>query len=113
MTAPRSDAPQRLTGLRVVDVHGTKVGTVQQVYRDDATNAPEWITVRTGLLGLKEPFVPLAGARRTGDELHVPHTRGTIRSAPRIDTTDHLDPSAETRLYDHYGIPRPGASGPG
>ncbi|MFF4601308.1 PRC-barrel domain-containing protein [Streptomyces sp. NPDC001339] len=112
MTAPRSDAPQRLTGLRVVDVHGAKVGTVQQVYRDDATNAPEWITVRTGLFGLTEVFVPLAGARRTGDALHVPYTKHAIRSAPPIDTPDHLDPSAETRLYRHYGILRPGAPGP-
>ncbi|MER6051473.1 PRC-barrel domain-containing protein [Streptomyces sp. NPDC001793] len=112
MDAPMGGTPQSLTGLRVVDAEGAKVGVVQQVYRDDATDEPEWITVRTGLLGLKETFVPLAGARRAGDELHVPHTKGTMKAAPRIDAEGHLDPSEEERLYRHYGLLPPGPAGP-
>ncbi|MFD8546693.1 PRC-barrel domain-containing protein [Streptomyces sp. NPDC059649] len=107
MNAPLGDTPRTLTGLHVVDADGARMGTVQQVYRDDATNEPEWITVRTGLFGLKETFIPLAGARRTGDELHVPHTKATIKKAPRIDAEGHLDPSEETELYRHYGLIRP------
>lgn len=114
MNAPLGDSPQSLTGLHVVDADGAKVGTVQQVYRDDATNDPEWITVRTGLFGMKETFIPLAGARRTGGVLHVPHSRSTIKEAPRIDADGHLDPSEEERLYRHYGMTRPGlAEDPG
>ncbi|MGW1374635.1 DUF2382 domain-containing protein [Streptomyces sp. NPDC002446] len=112
MNAPLGDSPQSLTGLHVVDRDGARVGTVQQVYRDDATNDPEWITVRTGLFGLKETFIPLAGARRTGGELHVPYTKDTIRQAPRIDADGHLDPSEEDRLYRHYGLGRPGSADP-
>ncbi|MEU7639298.1 PRC-barrel domain-containing protein [Streptomyces sp. NPDC039016] len=112
MNAPLGGTPQSLTGLHVVDAEGAKVGLVQQVYRDDATNEPEWITVRTGLFGMKESFVPLAGARRTGDELHVPHTKATIKEAPRIDAEGHLDPSEEERLYRHYGMVRPGTTEP-
>ncbi|MFI7098240.1 PRC and DUF2382 domain-containing protein [Streptomyces sp. NPDC050161] len=108
MNAPLGDTPQDLTGLNVVDSEGAKVGSVQQVYRDDATNIPEWITVRTGLFGMKETFVPLAGARRVDDELHVPHTKETIKEAPRIDADGHLDPSEEDELYRHYGLTRPG-----
>ncbi|ARF57563.1 PRC-barrel domain-containing protein [Streptomyces gilvosporeus] len=107
MNAPLGETPQHLTGLTVVDSQGSKVGTVQQVYRDDATNAPEWITVRTGLFGMKEIFVPLAGARRTGGELHVPYPKDTIKHAPRIDANGHLDPSEEAVLYRHYGLIRP------
>ncbi|GGU44774.1 photosystem reaction center subunit H [Streptomyces albospinus] len=113
MNAPLGDTPQSLTGLHVVDAEGAKVGIVQQVYRDDATNDPEWITVRTGLFGMKETFVPLAGARRTGDELQVPHTKATIKEAPRIDADGHLDPSEEERLYRHYGLKWPGSGGAG
>ncbi|MGA5564663.1 PRC-barrel domain-containing protein [Streptomyces platensis] len=113
MNAPLGDAPQSLTGLHVVDADGAKVGKVQQVYRDDATNEPEWITVRTGLFGMKETFIPLAGARRTGDELHVPHAKETIKHAPRIDADGHLDPSEEAELYRHYGMTRPGTVDPG
>ncbi|MEV7469187.1 PRC-barrel domain-containing protein [Streptomyces kronopolitis] len=112
MTAPLGDAPHSLTGLQVVDADGVKVGKVQQVYRDDATNDPEWVTVRTGLFGMKETFIPLAGATRSGDELHVPHDKHTIKAAPRIDVDGHLDPSEETELYRHYGMPRPGVTGP-
>ncbi|TSB21945.1 PRC and DUF2382 domain-containing protein [Streptomyces benahoarensis] len=111
MNAPLGDTPQDLTGLNVVDAEGAKVGSVQQVYRDDATNVPEWITVRTGLFGMKETFIPLAGARRVDDELHVPHTKDTIKEAPRIDADGHLDPSEEDELYRHYGLTRPGTTG--
>ncbi|MFE5740328.1 PRC and DUF2382 domain-containing protein [Streptomyces celluloflavus] len=110
MNAPLGDNPQALTGLTVVDAAGAKVGVVQQVYRDDATNAPEWITVRTGLFGMKETFVPLAGARQQGGELHVPHTKETIKDAPRIDADGHLEPMEEDELYRHYGLTRPGAA---
>ncbi|MCB5908439.1 PRC and DUF2382 domain-containing protein [Streptomyces pinistramenti] len=110
MNAPLGDTPQDLTGLNVVDAEGAKVGAVQQVYRDDATNIAEWITVRTGLFGMKETFVPLAGARRVDDELHVPHTKETIKEAPRIDADGHLDPSEEEELYRHYGLTRPGTA---
>ncbi|GAA3179457.1 MULTISPECIES: PRC and DUF2382 domain-containing protein [Streptomyces] len=111
MNAPLGGTPQDLTGLNVVDAEGAKVGSVQQVYRDDATNEPEWITVRTGLFGMKETFIPLAGARRVDDELHVPHTKETIKEAPRIDADGHLDPSEEDQLYRHYGLKRPGTAG--
>jgi uncharacterized protein (TIGR02271 family) len=113
MNAPLGDNPQDLTGMNVVDEDGAKVGSVQQVYRDDATNAPEWITVRTGLFGMKETFVPLAGARRAGDELRVPHAKDTIKEAPRIDADGHLDPSEEAELYRHYGLTRPGTAAAG
>lgn len=112
MNAPLGGTPQNLTGSHVVDAEGARVGTVQQVYRDDATNDPEWITVRTGLFGMKETFIPLAGARREGDQLRVPHTKEMIKDAPRIDAQGHLDPSEEEELYRHYGMTRPGAVGP-
>ncbi|MEV0370883.1 PRC and DUF2382 domain-containing protein [Streptomyces sp. NPDC050636] len=111
MNAPLGGTPLNLTGSHVVDVEGARVGTVQQVYRDDATNDAEWITVRTGLFGMKETFIPLAGARREGDQLRVPHTKETIKAAPRIDAEGHLDPSEEEELYHHYGMTRPGAVG--
>ncbi|TJZ46149.1 DUF2382 domain-containing protein [Streptomyces piniterrae] len=111
MNAPLGETFQQLTGAHVVDAEGAKVGTVQQVYRDDATNEPEWVTVRTGLFGMKETFIPLAGARREGDQLHVPHSKEAIKEAPRIDAEGHLDPSEEEELYRHYGMTRPASVG--
>ncbi|WP_063760039.1 PRC and DUF2382 domain-containing protein [Streptomyces sclerotialus] len=111
MNAPLGDTPHDLAGLTVFDADGNKVGTVQQVYRDDATNEAEWITVRTGLFGTKETFVPLAGCTRTDDGLRVPHTKEQIKDAPRMDADGHLEPSEEERLYRHYGLTRSGRGG--
>ncbi|MBZ4015574.1 PRC and DUF2382 domain-containing protein [Streptomyces purpurogeneiscleroticus] len=113
MNAPLGDTPHDLAGLNVIDADGGKVGTVQQVYRDDATNEPEWITVSTGLFGTKETFVPLAGCTRVDDAIRVPHTKDQIKDAPRMDADGHLEPSEEERLYRHYGLTRSGRGGMG
>ncbi|MFE6775142.1 PRC and DUF2382 domain-containing protein [Streptomyces sp. NPDC057702] len=108
MTAPQGDTPQELSGMHVVDPDGQKVGSVQQVYSDDITGVPEWITVRTGLFGMKETFVPLAGAQHSGGDLRVPYSKEEVKDAPRIDAAGHLSPEEETELYRHYGLRQPG-----
>ncbi|MEU8887124.1 PRC and DUF2382 domain-containing protein [Streptomyces sp. NPDC048442] len=108
MTAPNGYTPEDLSGANVVDAEGNKVGAVQKVYRDDSTGEPEWVTVRTGLFGTKETFVPLAGATRTDGGLRVPHSKDLIKDAPRIDVDGHLDRAEEGTLYQHYGLTGPG-----
>jgi uncharacterized protein (TIGR02271 family) len=88
----------------VVSSDGNKIGSVGQVYADDADGQPTWVTVKTGLFGTSESFVPLQGARLEGDDIVVPYTKDQVKDAPRVDTDGHLDPSEEDRLYDHYGI---------
>ncbi len=51
-----------LRGTGAHDRDGREVGTTVQVYFDDENGSAEWITVRTGLFGLSESFVPLAEA---------------------------------------------------
>jgi uncharacterized protein (TIGR02271 family) len=98
--------------LRRATVHatdGSKIGKVGEVYLDDATDRPEWVTVRTGLFGSSETFVPLAGATSSDDELRVPYTKDQVKDAPRTDADGQLTPEEEERLYRHYGLD---ASGP-
>ncbi|WP_328535446.1 PRC and DUF2382 domain-containing protein [Streptomyces sp. NBC_00344] len=105
-------SPDELTGLTVYDVAGDKIGGVEQIYLDDQSGKPEWATVKTGLFGSKETFVPLEGARREGDALHIPHAKELVKGAPRLDAEQHLDLVQEQELYEHYGLSRPGqASG--
>lgn len=105
-------SPDELTGLTVYDVAGEKIGGVEQVYLDDQSGSPEWATVKTGLFGSKETFVPLEGARREGSALHIPHAKELVKGAPRLDAEQHLDLAQEQELYEHYGLSRPGqASG--
>ncbi|MFE1575059.1 DUF2382 domain-containing protein [Streptomyces fradiae] len=101
-----------LQGATAYDSNGEKIGTIGQVYVDDQLGTPEWITVKTGLFGTKETFVPLAGARRQEGQLHVPYTKDMVKDAPRCDTDEHLDASEEQRLYRHYrATPGGGARG--
>lgn len=95
-----------LDGLTVYDSDGEKVGTVGRVYVDDDTGKPDWITVKTGMFGMKESFVPLAGARRVGSDLHVSHPKDRVKEAPRVDADAHLSVSEEEELYRHYGMTR-------
>jgi sporulation protein YlmC with PRC-barrel domain len=93
-----------LMGSTVRDSAGDKIGKVGQVYLDDTTGQPEWVTVRTGLFGTKESFVPLAAARVEGDELVVDIPKSKVHEAPRIDEEGHLSEEQETELYTYYGV---------
>jgi sporulation protein YlmC with PRC-barrel domain len=93
-----------LMGSTVRDNAGEKIGKVGQVYLDDTTGQPEWVTVRTGLFGTKESFVPLAAARVEGDELIVDIAKARVSDAPKIDEDGHLSEEQETELYAYYGV---------
>ena len=56
--------PRSLIGRKAFDRNGAKIGTVDEVYLDDATGVPEWAAVRTGPVqpGRLRP----AGAQRAG-----------------------------------------------
>jgi hypothetical protein len=95
----------RVLGHTAYDRTHKKLGRVGQVFIDDETGAPEWITVQTGMFGTKETFVPLQPAELQGDEVVVPFEQERIKDAPKVETeAGHLTPSEEARLYDYYGM---------
>ncbi|WP_330172235.1 PRC and DUF2382 domain-containing protein [Streptomyces sp. NBC_01498] len=101
-----------LTGLTAYDAAGEKIGSVEQAYLDNETGRAEWVTVKTGMFGMKESFVPLDGATKDDNGVHIPHTKEMVKGAPRMDADEHLDVGQEQELYDHYGLTRPsGRSG--
>ena len=53
-----------VAGRDVYGPDGEKIGSVAQVYQDDQTGQPAWLTVHTGLFGMNESFVPLREATR-------------------------------------------------
>ena len=88
----------------VLDSEGDKVGSVGQVFLDDQTGEPTWVTVKTGLFGTKETFVPIAQAQPDGHDLRVPFDKDTIQGAPTVDVDEHLSPEDEAELYSYYGM---------
>jgi sporulation protein YlmC with PRC-barrel domain len=90
-------------GGTVVSEDGTKIGSVGQVFLDDHTGEPEWVTVKTGMFGGAESFVPLASATIHGDEVRVPFDKDTVKDAPRVDDSNgHLSESEEDELFRYY-----------
>lgn len=100
MTTPYS--PDDLLNRTAVGPDGEKIGSIGQVYLSDTTNQPDWITVNTGLFGMKENFVPLQGSRLDGDNLVLPFGKDVVKDAPHIDDAAHLDVEEQQSLYAYY-----------
>ena len=101
-----TDQVSTLTGSggNVVSTSGAKIGSIGQVYLDNATDEPSWVTVKTGLFGTSESFVPLGNASIRGDDVVVDYDKDVIKDAPRIDPDGALSPQEEHRLYEYYGL---------
>ncbi|MFC7344691.1 PRC-barrel domain-containing protein [Saccharopolyspora griseoalba] len=103
----------RMFGCEVFDPAGHRVGMVGQLFLDDDTDQPAWITVQTGLFGTNESFVPLDGAAFDGDTLTVAVGKDAVRQAPRIDLEQgDLPLEGERALYRYYGMTHGAADGP-
>jgi uncharacterized protein (TIGR02271 family) len=83
---------------------GSKIGSVGQVYLDDQTGQPAWVTVNTGLFGTNESFIPLSEASFSGDRHTVPYDKHKVKGAPNVAADGHLSPDEERELYAYYGI---------
>lgn len=91
----------------VVTSTGERVGPIGEVYLNEVTDQPVWVTVRTGPSGTRESMVPLEGASIAKNELLVSHSRDQIMQAPSIDQDGQLSPEEENELHAHYGVAPP------
>jgi hypothetical protein len=91
------------TGRDVVAPDGERLGAVELIFLDEATDVPEWVLVR---LGEQEhaAFVPLVGATVQERSIRVEQDRERIAAAPRLDVDKTLTITEVQQLYDHYGL---------
>jgi uncharacterized protein (TIGR02271 family) len=94
----------RVIGQDVYDASGEKIGSASEVYLDDESGQPEWVTVKTGLFGTKESFVPIRDADLTDNGVRVPVSKDQVKDAPKVDADGHLSPQEEQELYRYYGL---------
>lgn len=97
-------ALDQLQNGNVFSTDGEKIGSVGQVYLDDVTNEPTFVTVKTGLFGANETFVPLQQAQTTTDGITVPFTKDFVKDAPNVDADGSLTPEEEQRIYEYYSM---------
>ena len=100
---------EQLRGLpdfdgNVVAPDGSKIGAIGQVYLDDQTGDPSWVTAKTGLFGTSQSFVTLEGATLQGRDIRVAFDEHKVKGAPRVDDDGALSPQEEDELYSYYGV---------
>jgi uncharacterized protein (TIGR02271 family) len=88
----------------VYEQDGDKIGSAGQVYLDNNSGEPEWVTVKTGLFGTKESFVPLRSASLSEGRIVVPFGKDRVKGAPKIDADGQLSPEEEDELYRYYEL---------
>jgi uncharacterized protein (TIGR02271 family) len=98
------DSVQTLIGGTAYTNDGEKIGSIGQVYLDNSSGEPAWVTVKTGLFGSNESFVPLDQAELTDDGVKVPYDKDRVKGAPNIETDRELSEQEEDQLYSYYGL---------
>jgi uncharacterized protein (TIGR02271 family) len=90
-------------GEKVVGNDEQKLGTIDEIYMDEETGKPEWLAVKTGLLGTRVTFIPMADATAHDDHVHVPFDKDLVKAAPNAEADGALSQKEEQALYSHYG----------
>lgn len=93
---------QSMEGQTAVDVNGAKLGKIGQIYVDDQTGQPLWVTITTGMFGTKQNFAPLYGSRSDGGDLHLAVTKDMVTGAPGVEAGGHIEDSENEALYTYY-----------
>jgi uncharacterized protein (TIGR02271 family) len=93
---------QNMEGQTAVDVNGAKLGKIGQIYVDDQSGQPLWITITTGLFGTKQSFAPLYGSRSDGGDLQLAVTKDMVSGAPGVEADGHIEDSENEALYTYY-----------
>ncbi|NHC12513.1 PRC-barrel domain-containing protein [Motilibacter deserti] len=97
----------------VVDPQGGKIGSLESIYVDTATDQPSFAGVKVGIIGRHRiVFVPLTGAVVGPDYVKVRFDKDTVKNAPGIETDGELLADAEPAIFAHYDLAySTGASG--
>jgi uncharacterized protein (TIGR02271 family) len=98
------DQIQQSIGSDMYSSDGDKIGRVGQVYLDDTTGQPQWLTVNTGFFGTNESFVPIRDADFSGDRVTVPFSKDRVKDAPNVAADGHISKDEERALYEYYDL---------
>jgi PRC-barrel domain len=91
-------------GKDLIDRDGEKIGKLEDVYVDTASDEPVFVTVKEGFVSKHLTFVPVAGAAASPDGLKMSVTKAQIKDAPNIEQGAELSHDEEAALYGHYAL---------
>ncbi len=77
-----------MRGNPVYSSEGEKIGKVEEIFADEATDQPEWIGIGTGSSAQSVCCVPVEGASMSEDGFTVPiHSGRSVASSAKISST--------------------------
>ena len=92
-------------GEKVIDPEDNKIGELEAVYVDTATDQPAFVTVKVGMIGRHRlVFVPLDGATVSPSAVRVRYDKKLVNDAPGIDVDGELAAADEPALFAHYRL---------
>ena len=100
---------EQLLGARVTGSDGKVIGTVEQVFRDDADGTPAWARIRSGKAGR---FVPVSTGEFTEEGLRVPFDSRKVMAGPNIDAGQHMSAAQAEEIRRYYGLAVPAQATP-
>ena len=92
-------------GEKVIDPEDHKIGDLEAVYVDTATDEPAFATVKVGFIGRSRlVFVPLLGATVKPAAVRVQYSKKQVGDAPSIDLDGELTAADEPGVFAYYEI---------
>jgi PRC-barrel domain len=97
----------------VVDPDNRKIGILESVYVDTASDEPAMATVQVGIPSRhKLVFAPLRDAIVGPGYVKVAYAKALVKSGPAIGTDDVLPAEEEEGIFQHFGLQyQPGVNG--
>jgi uncharacterized protein (TIGR02271 family) len=97
----------RFAGYEVYDPMGQKIGKVDDLFVNEA-DQPEYVGVKTGLLGTKSTLIPwqIAEVREGEGRIIVAADKDHVKDAPAFDDDEEITPEFEARVWEYFGLER-------
>lgn len=103
-----TDAATRYYDYDVIDSSGNDIGSVDNVWVDDATDALEFVGIKTGWIFGQTHVIPVENAQidDANQTISVPYSEDQIKNAPNFPTDATLSAGDEDQIYSYYGMDR-------
>jgi hypothetical protein len=97
----------RFASYEVYDPIGQKIGKVDDLFVNEA-DEPEYISVKTGLLGIKSTLIPwqIAEVREDEGRIIVAADKDHVKDAPAFDDDEEITPEFEARVWEYFALER-------
>jgi hypothetical protein len=101
----RGDLPAECRGYEVRDRDGEKIGKVDEVFVNDE-DRPEYLGVKTSLMGGKLTLVPAVLARSDESQrvIQISESKDRIKDGPALGSKEEITSQRESEIRTHFGL---------